>query len=177
VLVAAPREVGGAEGEAAPAAAGRRESMGWMPRTGAPAGAIGGGRAATGWGTIAGRSSGSFELAYSEPTRVGDPAGQTSPEELIAAAHAGCFAMSLAAEISKLRHEPRRLSVTATCVMDEVEGKGHLVVASNIEASADVPGLDRAAFHEAVERADAGCPISTLIRGSAAVSVTAELIG
>ena len=74
--------------------------------------------------------------------------------------------MSLAAEISKLRFEPRRLSVTATCVMDEVEGKGHLVVASNLEVSADVPGLDEAdVFHEAVERADAGCPISTLIRG------------
>jgi osmotically inducible protein OsmC len=60
--------------------------------------------------------------------------------------------------------------------MDEVEGKGHLVVASNVEARADVPGLDEEAFHEAVERADAGCPISTLIRGSAAVSVQAELL-
>ena len=135
------------------------------------------GRVASGGGTIAGRSSGSFDLAYSEPTRVGDPAGQTSPEELVAAAHAGCFAMSLAAEISKLHLEPRRVSVSATCVMDEVEGKGHLVVASNLEVRADVPGLDETAFHEAVERADAGCPISTLIRGSAAVSVTAELAG
>jgi len=62
-------------------------------------------------------------------------------------------------------------------VMDEVEGKGHLVVASNIEAKADVPGLDEDGFRAAVERADAGCPISTLIRGSAAVSVTAELAG
>src|SRR5262249_19276130 len=100
---------------------------------------------------------------------------QTSPEELVAAAHAGCFAMSLAAEISKLRFEPRRLSVTATCVMDEVEGKGHVVVASNLEGHADVPGLDENDFHTAVERADAGCPISTLIRGSASVSVHAEL--
>ena len=125
---------------------------------------------------IAGRSSGSFDLAYNEPTRVGDPAGQTSPEELIAAAHAGCYAMSLAAEISRLRVEPQRLSVKATCVMGEVEGKGHLVVASNLDVHAEVPGLDEAAFHEAVERADAGCPISTLIRGSAAVSVAAQLI-
>ncbi len=130
---------------------------------------------ASGSGTIAGRSSGSFDLAYSEPTRVGDPAGQTSPEELVAAAHAGCFAMSLAGEISRLHVEPRRLSVEATCVMDEVEGMGHLVVASNLEVKADVPGLDESAFHEAVERADAGCPISTLIRCSASVSVRAEL--
>jgi osmotically inducible protein OsmC len=147
-----------------------------MPRIERTAEAVWQGRVASGSGTIAGRSSGAFDLAYSEPTRVGDPAGQTSPEELIAAAHAGCFAMSLAAEISRLRVEPRRLSVTATCVMDEVEGKGHLVVASNVEVRADVPGLDEAGFHEAVERADAGCPISTLIRGSAAVSVQADLL-
>jgi osmotically inducible protein OsmC len=135
------------------------------------------GRVATGAGTIAGRSSGAFDLAYSEPTRVGDPNGETSPEELIAAAHAGCYAMSLAAEISKLQHEPRRVEVEATCVMDEVEGRGHLVVASNLLVRADVPGLDPAEFQSAVERADAGCPISTLIRCSAAVSVAAELVG
>jgi lipoyl-dependent peroxiredoxin len=147
-----------------------------VPRIERTAEAVWVGRVATGSGTIAGRSSGAFELPYSEPTRVADPAGQSSPEELIAAAHAGCFAMSLAAEISKLRHEPRRLTVTATCVMDEVEGKGHLVVASNIEARADVPGLDDETFRGAVGRADAGCPIATLIRGNAAVSVTAELL-
>jgi osmotically inducible protein OsmC len=147
-----------------------------VPRIERIAEAVWKGRAASGSGTIAGRSSGSFELAYSEPARVGDPAGQTSPEELVAAAHAGCFAMSLAAELSKLHLEPRRLSVTATCVMDEVEGKGHLVVASELLVRADVPGLGEATLHEAVERADAGCPISTLIRGSAAVSVSAELV-
>ena len=146
-----------------------------MPRIERVAEAVWEGRVATGSGTIAGRSSSAFDLAYSEPTRVGDPAGQTSPEELVAAAHAGCFAMSLAAEISKLHVEPRRVSVQATCVMDEVEGRGHLVVASNLDVSADVPGLDENAFHEAVERADAGCPISTLIRCSAGVSVNAEL--
>lgn len=146
-----------------------------MPRIERTAEAVWEGRVATGSGTIAGRSSSAFDLGYSEPTRVGDPAGQSSPEELIAAAHAGCFAMSLAAEISKLHVEPRRVSVAATCVMDEVEGRGHLVVASNLEVRADVPGLDEAAFQEAVERADAGCPISTLIRASAAVSVSAEL--
>lgn len=148
-----------------------------MPRIERTAEAVWQGRVASGSGTISGRSSGAFALDYSEPTRVGDPAGQTSPEELIAAAHAGCFAMSLAGEISRLHVEPRRVSVTATCVMDEVEGRGHLVVASELRVEADLPGLDEAAFHEAVERADAGCPISTLIRGTAAVTVSAELAG
>ncbi len=147
-----------------------------MPRIERVAEAVWQGRSASGSGVISGRSSGAFDLAYSEPTRVADPAGQSSPEELIAAAHAGCFAMSLAAELSAMKLEPRRLSVTATCVMDEVEGKGHLVVASNLNVQADVPGADPDAFHAAVERADAGCPISTLIRGSAAVSVTAQLL-
>src|SRR5437660_12546489 len=113
-----------------------------MPRIERNAEALWEGRAATGSGTIAARSSGAFDLAYSEPTRVGDPAGQTSPEELIAAAHAGCFAMSLAAEISKLHHEPRHVSVSATCVMDEIPGKGHLVVASELDVAAEAPGID-----------------------------------
>ena len=112
-----------------------------MPRIERTAEAVWEGRVATGSGTIAGRSSSAFELRYSEPTRVGDPAGQTSPEELIAAAHAGCFAMSLAGEISRLHVEPRRVSVTATCVMDEVPGKGHLVVASELDV--DATGLYR----------------------------------
>jgi osmotically inducible protein OsmC len=134
------------------------------------------GRVASGAGSITGRSSGAFELAYSEPTRVGDPGGETSPEELIAAAHAGCFAMSLAAELSKRRFEPRRLWVEATCVMDEVEGKGHLVVASNLDVRADVPGIDGEAFLEAARAADEGCPISTLIRGSAEVELAFDLV-
>jgi lipoyl-dependent peroxiredoxin len=148
-----------------------------MPRIEREAEAVWQGRVASGSGTIAGRSSNAFELPYSEPTRVGDPAGQTSPEELIASAHAGCFAMSLAAEISKVHLEPQRVSVSATCVMDEVAGLGHLVVASDLRVEADVPGMDAAVFHEAVERADAACPISTLIRSSAAVSVSAKLTG
>ena len=148
-----------------------------MPRIERVAEAVWQGRSASGSGVISGRSSGAFDLAYSEPTRVADPAGQTGPEELVAAAHAGCFAMSLAAELSALKLEPRRLSVTATCVMDEVEGEGHLIVASNLDVKADVPGADVETLAEAVAAADAGCPISTLIRGAAEVGIAFELVG
>ena len=148
-----------------------------MPRIERVAEAVWEGRVATGSGTIAGRSSGAFDLTYSEPTRVGDPTGQTSPEELIAAAHAGCFAMSLAAEISKLHVEPRRVSVEATCVMDEVEGKGHQIVHSTIDASARAAGIDAAGFADAARVADEECPFSALIRASAGVTVNAELEG
>jgi osmotically inducible protein OsmC len=85
--------------------------------------------------------------------------------------------MSLAAELSKRRLEPRRLSVTATCVMDEVPGQGHIVVASQLDVKADVPGADGETLAQAVADADAGCPISTLIRGSAEVEVAHELVG
>ena len=147
-----------------------------MPRIERTAEAVWSGRSASGSGSIAGLSSGAFELDYSEPTRVGDPAGQTSPEELIAAAHAGCFAMSLAAELSRLHVTPERVSVTATCVMDEVEGRGHLVVASQLGVEVSAAGLDEQALADAVEKADEGCPISNLIRGSADVSVAVRRV-
>jgi osmotically inducible protein OsmC len=146
-----------------------------VPRIERRAEAVWEGNPARGSGTIAGRSSAAFELPYSLATRVGDPAGKTSPEELIAAAHAGCFAMSLASELSKAGTPPERLSVVVDCVLDEVEGKGHLVVESQVQVVASVPGLEQGAFDAAVAAADAGCPISTLIRGSARVAVAARL--
>ena len=147
-----------------------------MPRIERIAEAVWTGSVARGSGTIAGLSSGAFRLTYDEPTRISDPAGNTSPEELIAAAHAGCFAMSLAAELSRLRVQPERLSVQARCVMDEVEGRGHRVVASELDVEVTAEGLDDGALDQAVEKADAGCPISSLIRGSADVSVSARLV-
>jgi lipoyl-dependent peroxiredoxin len=121
-------------------------------------------------------ATGAFEgLPVSEPARVGAPDGKTSPEELLAAAHAGCYAMSLAGELA--RTPPERLDVRATVVMDEVEGAGHRIVASQLEVRARVPGVDEATFSEAVEAADAGCPFSALIAASADVAIDATLEG
>lgn len=146
-----------------------------MPRIERSAEAVWEGSPGRGSGSIGARSSGAFELPYSLPSRIGDSEGKTSPEELIAAAHAGCFAMSLASELVRLGTAPDRVAVTARCVMDEVEGKGHLVIASQLEARVRVPGLDESDFRTAVEAADAGCPISTLIRATAQVEVAAQL--
>jgi lipoyl-dependent peroxiredoxin len=131
------------------------------------------GNLARGGGSLSAATGAFRDLPFSEPARVGAPEGKTSPEELLAAAHAGCYAMSLAGELA--RTPPERLDVRATVVMDEVEGKGHRIVASQLHVRARVPGVDQAAFSEAVEAADAGCPFSALISASADVSIDATL--
>ena len=134
------------------------------------------GNVARGVGAISAASSGAFSgLPYTAATRIGIPEGKTSPEELLAAAHGGCFTMSLASELSKAGTPPERLDVRCVVTMDEVEGKGHQIVHSQIEAHGTVPDCDDAAFAQAAEAADASCPFSALIRASATVSVSATL--
>jgi osmotically inducible protein OsmC len=134
------------------------------------------GNVARGVGAISAASSGAFAgLPYTAATRIGIPEGKTSPEELLAAAHGGCFTMSLASELSKAGTPPERLDVRCVVTMDEVEGKGHQIVHSQIEARGTVPDCDEAAFAQAAEAADASCPFSALIRASATVAVTATL--
>jgi len=134
------------------------------------------GNVARGIGAISAASSGAFSgLPYTVASRIAVPEGKTSPEELLAAAHGGCFTMSLASELSKAGTPPERLDVRCVVTMDEVEGKGHQIVHSQIEAHGTVPGCDEAAFAQAAEAADASCPFSALIRASATVSVSATL--
>lgn len=147
-----------------------------MPRVEREASVVWEGSSAKGRGAITAGSSGAFAgLPYTEPTRVGAPEGHTSPEELLAAAHAACFAMSLAAELSRARTRPGRLDVHATVVLDEVEGRGHLVVASELEIRGRVPEADAAGFEAAVVAAHAGCTFSALIEASATVTIDATL--
>ena len=135
------------------------------------------GSSAKGRGAITAGTSGAFAgLPYSEPSRIAaTEATETSPEELLAAAHAACYAMSLAAELTRDRTPPERLDVRATVVMDEVQGEGHRVVASELSVRARVRGSDDAAFADAARRADAGCPFSALIKASATVAIDATL--
>jgi lipoyl-dependent peroxiredoxin len=95
--------------------------------------------------------------------------------DLLAAAHAGCYAMSLANELSEADTPPERLEVRCRIVMDEVEGAGYRIVASEIEVRGRVPATDAEAFARAAKAADNGCPFSQLIRASATVTVTAVL--
>jgi osmotically inducible protein OsmC len=124
---------------------------------------------------IARAGTGAFELPIDLPSRIADKPGKTSPEELLAAAHAGCYATSLAGEIARGGGTVESLDVSCTVTLDEVADKGHLIVASELDVRARADGVDAAGLERAVRAADEGCTFSALIRASASVSVSAEL--
>ena len=134
------------------------------------------GNLARGAGTIDAESGAFARLPFSLPSRIGEPGGKTSPEELLAAAHAGCLTMSLAGELTATGTPPGRLDVSCTIVMDEVDGSGHQIVGSRVAIEARVEAVDRGELQAAVERADEGCPFSQLLRrAGAAVEISARL--
>jgi osmotically inducible protein OsmC len=134
------------------------------------------GSSAKGNGTISGDSGAFSELPYTEATRVGAADGQTSPEELLAAAHGACLTMALAAELTRDRTPPERLETEITVVMDEVDGS-HEIVASTVAIRARASS-DPQAFAAALERADQGCPFSRLLKKAGVeVTVNGELEG
>ena len=124
---------------------------------------------------VASAGTGAFELPIDLPSRIGDPGDKTSPEELLAAAHAGCYATSLAGEIARAGGTVETLEVRCTVTMDEVEGQGHRIVASELDVSGRADGIDAAGFESAAHAADQGCSFSALISASASVSVRAHL--
>jgi lipoyl-dependent peroxiredoxin len=147
-----------------------------MPRIERHADVVWEGNLARGSGRISAGTRAFAALEYSNAVRIGKGnEGKTSPEELLAAAHAGCFAMSLAGELTRAGASPERLDVTAKVVMDEVAGRGHLIVESRLGVRARVTGIERGAFDEVVEAADEGCSFSSLIKASAKVTIDAEL--
>ena len=135
------------------------------------------GTIARGAGVVSASSSGAFDLPVTIASRVGDPEGKTSPEELLAAAHATCYTTSLGGELARAGTPPQRLHVHCTITMDEVEGIGHRIVASHIVAAGSVPGIADEEFARIAAVADAGCSMAALVRASAAVTVEANLEG
>jgi osmotically inducible protein OsmC len=148
-----------------------------MPRIVREAEIVWEGTTARGSGVVSALSSGAFSLPTTIASRVGDPEGKTSPEELVAAAHASCFVTSLGSELARAGTPPERMAVRCTITMDEVEGVGHRIVSSAIAARGLVPGCDAAGFAQAALVADEGCPLSALIRGTATVTIEATLEG
>ncbi|TMQ57585.1 MAG: OsmC family protein [Candidatus Eisenbacteria bacterium] len=117
--------------------------------------------------------SGAFEGPYSYRDRFEDGKG-TNPEELLGAAHAGCFSMALAAGLTASGHPPGRIHTTATVHLER-EGAGFAITKIELATEASVPGIDEAAFRTHAETAKAGCPVSKAFAGSA-ITLTARLL-
>ncbi len=107
--------------------------------------------------------SGAFEGSYSFASRFKEGAG-TNPEELLAAAHAGCFSMALAAMLAEAGHVPESIETSAEVTVEKGEG-GFAITRSALSTRAMVPGIDEETFAELANRAKAGCPVSRALAG------------
>lgn len=125
----------------------------------------------SGKGTISTASGVLDKTQYSFSTRFEEGKG-TNPEELIAAAHAGCFSMALSAQLGERGITPESIRTTATVTLEKKEG-GFSVTASHLDVKARIPGGDQAKFDEAAKAAKEGCPISKLL--NAAITMAAVL--
>jgi lipoyl-dependent peroxiredoxin len=124
-----------------------------------------------GSGTITRTGSGALpELPVTWSSRAESPDGRTSPEELIAAAHAACFAMALSHALAEAGNPPERLETSATVTF--VPGTG--ITKSSLTVMGRVPGIDENAFREAAEGAKDGCPVSGALKGNVELSVDAQ---
>jgi osmotically inducible protein OsmC len=134
------------------------------------------------WEGSLGRGSGRLELKSGAApllpvtwaSRTERSEGKTSPEELIAGAHASCFAMAFSADLAEAGAAPEKLDVTATCTFDQVDGAWR-VTASALEVEGVVPGMDEGTFVQVAERAKDGCPVSGALKGNVEISVWARL--
>ncbi|HEV8116898.1 MAG TPA: OsmC family protein, partial [Thermoanaerobaculia bacterium] len=115
-----------------------------------------------GKGTISSDSGVLSDTRYSFTTRFENEKG-TNPEELIAAAHAGCFSMALSAELGKASLTPESIRTTATVSLDKLD-TGWTVTESHLDVTAKVPGASQEAFLTAALAAETGCPISRLLK-------------
>lgn len=130
---------------------------------------------AEGSGTVSAGSSDTFrDLPVSWASRTEQPEGRTSPEELLAAAHASCYAMALSAELGRAGTPPEHLHVEALVTFEKLDA-GWTVVTSELTVLGHVPGASHDAFVQAAEAAKEGCPISRAIAGNVELSVEATL--
>lgn len=127
----------------------------------------GSGRVKAGSGAIA-------EIPVSWASRVERSDGKTSPEELVAMAHASCYAMAFSHTLSEAGHVPERVHVTANCQLESIPG-GIKVSTINLTVKGKVPGVDQATFEELAKKGEQGCPISNALRGNVQINVKATL--
>jgi len=118
---------------------------------------------------------GAFTLPVTFPARIGEPAGHTSPEELMAASHAACYAMALNATLGRKGGSAARTLITATVTADKSE-TGIKLVSSKLKATAEgLQGVDKTQFAEIAREAEGKCPISNALRGTMQIDVEADV--
>lgn len=118
--------------------------------------------------------SGAFEGQFSFKSRFEEGTG-TNPEELIGAAHAGCFSMAFSNMLAEAGHVPTRVSTTARVHLERVDGKP-TISKIELDTEGDVPGISKEMFHEIAEKAKAGCPVSRAL-GAVNITLEAKLLG
>lgn len=124
-----------------------------------------------GSGSISSPSGVLKETSYSFRTRFEEGVTGTNPEELIAAAHAGCFSMAFAHELSGAGFTPTSVATTATVTLDQVQG-GFAITKVHLATEASVPGIDRAKFDEIAGKAKDGCPVSKVLNAEITLGAT-----
>ena len=140
-----------------------------MQRTGS---AVWKGGLKDGKGTVSTQSGVLKDAQYSFGTRFENGIG-TNPEELIGAAHAGCFSMALSAQLGEAKMTAESINTTATVTLEKTDA-GFTVTKIHLDVTAKIPGADKAAFETAANNAKAGCPISRLLK-AAEITMTAKL--
>ncbi|CAM3815243.1 OsmC family protein [Litorimonas haliclonae] len=125
-----------------------------------------------GKGTISSDSGALSDQPFGFNTRFEDKNG-TNPEELIGAAHAGCFAMAFANELSSLDVVPNDVSTKATVQLEEIDG-GFKITRSDIDVTLDAPGADRSVIDKAFKAAEDGCPVSNALNAEVKVTLTVK---
>ena len=120
---------------------------------------------------VAKAGSGAFSLPVTFPNRIGEPAGKTSPEELMAAAHAACFAMALNGALGKKGAKAKKTHVTATVTADKSDA-GIKIASSKLKVTVEgLEGMTPTEFASFVKEADKGCPVSNAYRGTMTIDV------
>ncbi len=125
-----------------------------------------------GKGTVSTQSGVLSQTQYSFSTRFENGVG-TNPEELIAAAHAGCFSMALSAQLGNAGMTPESIDTKATLTLDKTDA-GFTITAVHLDVKVKIPGADKAKFDEAAQSAEKGCPVSRVLKAD--ITMSAELV-
>jgi lipoyl-dependent peroxiredoxin len=133
------------------------------------------GNLAEGRGRVSAASGVCTDLEVTWMARTVRPDPGTSPEELIAAAHAACYSMACSHALAEAGHPAEQVAVTAVCHFTHVEGGGFSVSRTDLDVHARVKGLDQAGFEQYAEDGERGCPISNALRGNVEITLTATL--